>query len=83
MFMARHGATAAGQALLAAGRDQQTPVAVITDATRPDQDVRLIDIGVLAADGIGAPNGRPVLLVIGEVAAFAHEAGRLASAAAA
>ena len=71
VFMARHGATAAGQALLAAGRDQQTP-AVITDATRPDQDVRLIDIGVLA-DGIGAPNGRPVLLVIGEVAAFAHE----------
>jgi uroporphyrin-III C-methyltransferase len=83
VFMARHGATAAGQALLEAGRDSQTPVAVITDATRPDQDVRLIDIGGLASAGIGAPNGRPVLLVIGEVAAFAHEVRRIASAAAA
>jgi siroheme synthase len=83
VFMAKHGATTAGNALLYAGRNPRTPVAVITDATRPDQNVALIDIGTLARDGIRAPNGRPVLLVVGEVAAFANEVSRLASAAAA
>jgi siroheme synthase len=83
VFMARHGASAAGQALLDAGRAAQTPVAIITDATRPDQNVRLIDIGTMASVGIDAPGGRPVLLVVGEVAAFAREVSRIASAVAA
>jgi uroporphyrin-III C-methyltransferase len=79
VFMARHGARSAGQALLAAGRDASTPVAIVTDATRPEQDVRLIDIGTLAADGVSEPTGRPVLLVVGEVAAFASKVTQLAA----
>jgi siroheme synthase len=79
VFMARHGAKSAGQALLEAGRGSSTPVAIITDATRPDQDVRLIDIGTLAADGVSEPTSRPVLLVVGEVAAFASKVTQLAA----
>jgi uroporphyrinogen III methyltransferase/synthase len=77
VFMAGRAASAVGDRLLEAGRDPGMPVAVVIAASRPDQEVHRIDLVTLAATGLGDAAsrlaGRPVLLVIGRVAALADE----------
>jgi uroporphyrin-III C-methyltransferase/precorrin-2 dehydrogenase/sirohydrochlorin ferrochelatase len=66
--MGLSSAVAVRDGLLAAGRDAQTPVAVLARGTRPDAKTavgRLADMAALAAEvGEG-----PALLVIGHVVA--------------
>ncbi len=58
-------------ALIAAGRDPETPAACIQSATTPEQRITLATLGTIAEaaarDGLEAP----VVTVIGQVAAFA------------
>jgi uroporphyrin-III C-methyltransferase len=70
-FMAgRTGPATAGR-LLAAGRQPGTPVAVIRDGTLPTQEVRLTELAALAASEPPETDGRPTLVVIGDVAGLA------------
>jgi uroporphyrinogen III methyltransferase/synthase len=71
VYMAGRTAAVVARSLLAAGRPQETPAALVLDASRPTQEVRLTALGSLAADGIGPTDGRAALLVIGEVVALA------------
>ena len=72
VFMAGRTARAVAAGLLAGGRPASTPVALIRSATRPGEEVRLIDLGTLAGTGAGEPDDRPALLVVGAVAALGH-----------
>lgn len=72
VFMAGRAARGIAEGLLAGGRPLSTPVALIRSATLPDEELRLTDLGTLAAAGVGPPDGRPTLLVVGAVAALGH-----------
>jgi uroporphyrin-III C-methyltransferase/precorrin-2 dehydrogenase/sirohydrochlorin ferrochelatase len=67
VFMAGRSAASIAGRLLDAGRDPATPVAVVTDATLPGQTVVHLDLRSLWRDGAGGSEGRPRMLVIGEV----------------
>jgi uroporphyrin-III C-methyltransferase len=71
VYMAGRTARTIADQLLVAGRASTTPVAVVIDATLPTETVRRMDLGRLAHAGPGPLDGRPVLLVVGEVAALA------------
>jgi uroporphyrin-III C-methyltransferase len=73
VFMAGRTSRAVARGLIAAGRSRLDPVAIVIAASRPDQEVHLIDLATLAVRGAGPLDGRPVLLVIGPVAALANE----------
>jgi uroporphyrin-III C-methyltransferase len=70
VFMAGRTAAAVASQLLAAGRAANTPVAIVTDASLPDQDVQATDLATLAEHGAGDLAGRPALLVVGPVVAL-------------
>lgn len=73
VYMAGRTARDVAAGLLRAGRPTDTPVAVVIDATLPSQEVRLADLAAIAASGVPAIDGRPALLVVGEVVALAEE----------
>jgi uroporphyrin-III C-methyltransferase/precorrin-2 dehydrogenase/sirohydrochlorin ferrochelatase len=61
--------------LLGAGAAPGTPVAIVENGTRPDERIsvgRLSDLARLAASHAGRADAGPSLIIVGEVAAFAH-----------
>lgn len=65
--------------LLAGGRSPATPVAVIAQATTPDQQVLHTTLGTCTLDARRANLPTPALVVIGEVASLALGAPRAAA----
>jgi uroporphyrin-III C-methyltransferase len=70
-YMARRFAGEIAEALLAAGRQPSEPAAIIANAARPDQDVRVTDLAGLAAAAETAP--ALAIIVIGRNVALARE----------
>lgn len=62
----------AGQ-LMAHGREATTPVAIVENASRPDQRVTLVTLGALDDVACRADIQSPALLIVGEVAALAGQ----------
>jgi uroporphyrin-III C-methyltransferase len=71
VFMVGRTAGRVAARLLQAGRAPATPAALIVDATLPEAEVCLTDLGSLARDG-GLDRRRPTLLVVGEVVRLAE-----------
>ena len=65
VMMGARRAGAIARCLLGAGMAGATPVAIVTNATRPDQTTRFVDL----ADLIEVPVRSPSVLIIGAVAA--------------
>jgi uroporphyrinogen III methyltransferase/synthase len=61
------------EALIAAGKDPETPAAAVRWGTRPDQQVVLATIGTLAEEMAGARLESPAVIVVGVVASLARE----------
>jgi uroporphyrin-III C-methyltransferase len=80
IFMAGRSAASVAGRLIAGGRDPSTPAAIVIDATLPSQTVRRLDVGTLARTGAGHTDGRPTLLVVGEVVRLSADLGGLAFA---
>ena len=83
VYMGGRRAPAIAGRLLGAGRAPSTPVALVHDASLPDQEVEITDLATLArssSDGAGPAvkraaerlRGRATLIVIGEVVALAQ-----------
>jgi uroporphyrin-III C-methyltransferase len=70
IFMAGRNADHVAELLIDAGRSPATPAAVIVDATLPGQSVRRLDLETLRREGAGHADGRPTMLVVGEVVAL-------------
>ncbi|RLV48739.1 uroporphyrinogen-III C-methyltransferase [Nocardioides mangrovicus] len=70
LMMAVENAPAIAEAILAAGRDPATPVAVVCEGTMPGERTVLTTLGDLARDV--ADVRPPAIVVIGEVVAVAH-----------
>ena len=64
--------------IVAAGRPETTPAAVVQWATTPEQKTVVGTLGDLPSLALGASIGPPATLVVGEVAAIGRELGRLA-----
>jgi uroporphyrin-III C-methyltransferase len=78
VFMAARNAAEIAGRLIDAGRRPTTPAALIVDATLPDQDIARLDLGTLRRRGAGRTDGRPTLLVVGEVVGLGAELAGLA-----
>ncbi len=72
LMMAVENAPLIAKALVAGGRDGETPVAVVADGTMPGERTVLSTLGTLAADLEAAAVAPPAIIVIGEVVAVAH-----------
>ncbi len=78
IYMGATGAASVRDRLLDAGTHPDTPVAIVENGTRPDERVslgRLSDLARLAAAHTRGDSG-PSLIIVGEVAAYAANAGR-------
>ena len=78
IYMGATEASAVRDRLLDAGTDPTTPVAIVENGTRPDERVsvgRLADLARLAAIHTRDDAG-PSLIIVGEVAGLAAEAGQ-------
>jgi uroporphyrinogen III methyltransferase / synthase len=73
VFMAGRTAAAVAGQLLSAGRAEDTPAAIVIDASLPGQGVQTTDLATLAAHGAGDLAGRPALLIVGPVVALGAE----------
>lgn len=73
IFMAARNAASVADRLIAGGRAPSTPAAIIIDATLPSQTVRRLNLGTLGRRGAGPTDGRPTLLVVGEVVRLASD----------
>ena len=72
LMMAVENAPQIAQRLIAGGRDEHTPVAVVVDGTMPAERTVLATLGTLA-DRLGEQQVRPpAIIVVGEVVAVAH-----------
>jgi uroporphyrin-III C-methyltransferase len=69
-YMAQRRIGQIAERLIAAGRPSDEPVALISNATRPDQDVRISTLVRAQADVAGIPAGAPTLIVVGPVIAL-------------
>ncbi len=69
-----------GAALVAAGWEARTPVALVAEASLPQQEVWRGSLGDLAAGRAEIASDGPALFVVGEVAAMALTPGRILSA---
>jgi uroporphyrin-III C-methyltransferase len=67
VFMAGRTAKTVAERLIAGGRDPSTRAAVLVDATLPGQTVLWVDLETLRRRGAAQANGRPTLLVVGDV----------------
>ena len=52
------------------GRTPSEPVALISNATRPDQDVRISTLATAGADVVGIPSGAATLILVGPTIAL-------------
>jgi uroporphyrin-III C-methyltransferase len=76
LYMARKFAGEIAEALLAAGRPQDEPAAIVANAARPGQQVIITTLGGLAAAAENAP--ALAIIVIGENVSLAKELSWLA-----
>jgi uroporphyrin-III C-methyltransferase/precorrin-2 dehydrogenase/sirohydrochlorin ferrochelatase len=72
LMMAVENAPAIARALVTAGRDAGTPVAVVCDGSMPGERTVLSTLGGLEADLTHHGVRPPAIIVIGEVVAVAH-----------
>jgi len=72
LLMAVENAPAIATALIEGGRPTDTPVAVITDGTMPEERTVLSTLGTLADDLVAAGVKPPAIIVVGEVVAVAN-----------
>ncbi len=70
LYMASRRIGAIADRLRAAGLDDTTPVACITDATTPRQSVRITTLAQAEAVVTGIPRGAATLIVVGPVVAL-------------
>ncbi len=75
-YMARKFAGEIADALMGAGRRPDEPAAIVANAARPDQDVRITTLGGLAEAAQTAP--ALAIIVVGENVALARELAWLA-----
>jgi uroporphyrin-III C-methyltransferase/precorrin-2 dehydrogenase/sirohydrochlorin ferrochelatase len=66
VYMARRTASALALRLMREGLAAATPVVAMTDVSRPEAAHVRITLGELADSGVTLPEGRPVILLIGE-----------------
>jgi uroporphyrin-III C-methyltransferase len=69
-YMAQRRIGQIAERLIEAGRDRFEPVALISNATRPDQDVRISTLATAGTDVAGIPAGAATLIVVGPVIAL-------------
>ncbi|MGD0103556.1 MAG: uroporphyrinogen-III C-methyltransferase [Rhodopila sp.] len=69
-YMAQRRIGQIAERLIEAGRPADEPVALISNATRPDQDVRISTLATAGADVAGIPAGAATLIVVGPVIAL-------------
>jgi uroporphyrin-III C-methyltransferase/precorrin-2 dehydrogenase/sirohydrochlorin ferrochelatase len=72
LMMAVENAPAIATTLLAGGRDEHTPVAVVCDGTMPTERTVLSTLGSLAEDLVRHAVTAPAIIVVGEVVRVAH-----------
>jgi uroporphyrin-III C-methyltransferase/precorrin-2 dehydrogenase/sirohydrochlorin ferrochelatase len=75
IYMGASEASSVRDRLLDAGINPTTPVAIVENGTRPDERVStgsLFDLARLAARHSARGDAGPALIVVGEVASFAH-----------
>ncbi|MGN6253150.1 MAG: uroporphyrinogen-III C-methyltransferase [Marmoricola sp.] len=72
LLMAVDNAPAIASALLAGGRPESTPVAVICDGSMPTERTVLSTLGTLAEDLVAEVVRPPAIIVVGEVVAVAR-----------
>ncbi len=78
IYMGAREAVSVRDRLLDAGTSPATPVAIVENATRPDERVsvgRLADLARLALPHTARGDAGPSLIVVGDVAALADVAG--------
>jgi uroporphyrin-III C-methyltransferase len=69
-YMAQRRIGQIADRLMAAGRPSDEPVALISNATRPDQDVRICTLATACHEVAGVPAGSATLIVVGPVIAL-------------
>jgi uroporphyrin-III C-methyltransferase / precorrin-2 dehydrogenase / sirohydrochlorin ferrochelatase len=74
LMMAVHNAPAIAKALIAGGRAEATPVAVICDGTMPGERTVLATLATLEAELESEQVKPPAIIVVGGVVAVAHPA---------
>jgi uroporphyrin-III C-methyltransferase/precorrin-2 dehydrogenase/sirohydrochlorin ferrochelatase len=72
LMMGVENAPAIAKALLARGKDEETPVAVVCDGTMPTERTVLSSLGALAEDLTRHAVTAPAVIVVGEVVRVAH-----------
>lgn len=70
MGLKRIGAISA--ALIAAGRDEREPVAIVTDASLPTQDLLISTLAAVEADLVKTPMSPPAIICIGGTVPLHH-----------
>ena len=71
--MAAHEACAIARALIAGGKPAHTPVAIVENASMPDQKNTITTLQALSTKGF-EPSSAPVLLLVGAVYGAAPKA---------
>lgn len=74
LMMAVENAPAIAAALMAGGRPESTPVAVVCDGTMPGERTVLATLGTLAPRLVSEDVHPPAIIVVGEVVRVAHPA---------
>jgi uroporphyrin-III C-methyltransferase len=69
-YMAQRRIGQIAERLIAAGRSASEPVALISNATRPDQDVRICTLAGAGAAVAGIPPGAATLILVGPTIAL-------------
>ncbi len=69
-YMARRRIGQIAERLIEAGRQPSEPVALISNATRPDQEVRISTLSAAATDAAQIANGAATLIVVGPTIAL-------------
>jgi uroporphyrin-III C-methyltransferase len=69
-YMAQRRIGQIAKRLIAAGRAPCEPVALISNATRPDQDLRISTLGNACTDVAGIPTGAATLILVGPTIAL-------------
>jgi uroporphyrin-III C-methyltransferase len=69
-YMAQRRICQIAERLIEAGRAPSEPVALISNATCPDQDVRISTLATAGADVAKVPNGAATLILVGPVIAL-------------
>ena len=76
-LMAKATVSLIAQRLLEQGAERELPVAVVENASLPQQTVTLLTLGTAAEDGYPARSAGPGLMIVGPTVALAREFGSL------